>query len=258
MQWADSQLFAVASSILPASVHAVSAAPWVAQARQLASAVQAVHSVQQLMVRQVSHAALLDERPVAQMPVGQLVPSQFDRAQLMRSFASPKPSAWSVPHLVWQALSVHAAKQSSKSPQRVPESHAASSEQHDVVMQLWQVVFVLNWVAPQFIIPVEVDDDVAVDVATAVAPVDCATVVVCTPDVVEPPAPPLPSSPDELFGVPLLLHATSATIDRPIAQTAQDFMFMPPATTLWRSIAAITARAEIARIVPARRDDIGH
>jgi len=93
LHFPDSQVLADISSVFPMAVQPGSIAPLVAQARQPASAVQAVHSVQQFVPRHVSHAGLFVVRPLVQIPAEQLVPSQLAFAQLPRACASLTPSA---------------------------------------------------------------------------------------------------------------------------------------------------------------------
>ena len=93
LHFPDSQVVADISSVFPMAVQPGSIAPLVAQARQPGLAVQAVHSMQQFVLRHVSHAGLFVVRPLVQIPDEQLVPSQLDFAQLLRACASLRPSA---------------------------------------------------------------------------------------------------------------------------------------------------------------------
>lgn len=103
-------------------------------ALQAASATQPSNSVQHFVVRHVSHAGLFDVRPVVQIPLEQLVPSQLF-TQPTRACASETPAEWSVWHFIWQAMSVQVLRQSSNPPHSVPVSQAASSAQHAIDTQ---------------------------------------------------------------------------------------------------------------------------
>ena len=245
MHFPDSQVVADISSVFPVAVQPGSIAPLVAQARQPASAVQAVHSMQQFVLRHVSHAGLFVVRPLVQMPDEQLVPSQLDFAQPMRACASLTPAEWSVWHFIRQAASAQACKQSSSVPQSVPVSHAAISAQHDMSMQSWHVASLLHVSPPQLaappapvVAPVVFDpvvfDPVVFD-PVVFEPVVFEPVVFEPVVTAAPPVPPLLSPVVVPVVAGLLPHAAAANIETTTAQYAQDFMLMPPTTRDVRS-----------------------
>ena len=213
-------------------------------ALQAASATHESNSVQQFVVRHESHAGLLDVRPVAQIPVEQLAPSQLF-AQPTRACASATPAELSVWHFIWQAMSVQGWRQSSSAPQSVPVSHAASSAQHAIATQSWQVASLLHSRPPQLAAPpVPVVFDPVVFDPVVFDPVVFDPVVfdpvVFDPVVFDPvvllPVPPVPPvSPVVLAVAGLLPHAATANIETTIAPNAQDFMLMPPTTRDVRS-----------------------